>query len=107
MQTPWRLQRLIAAMGSAPDDGVEDVLRTLAADDPRFLESHEWLDALKRRHSTSSVLLILDLLGEGKFLTRARGADTWELGRYLAVEMEEKPEVRAEGVRALRRRQPG
>ena len=49
LRVPWRLRRLLSALGQAPSDEAELVLEQLARTDERFFPEHEWLAALEQR----------------------------------------------------------
>lgn len=81
---PWHLQRLLSALGSAPDLYAEQILAELAESDRRFYRQHEWLAALLGRGTESSATLLLDLICRGQLVGNETGHGAWGLGRHLA-----------------------
>jgi hypothetical protein len=96
LKHPWRLRRLLSALGHAPALDAENVLCRLAQTDKRFLSDHDWLAALTNRGTASSASLLLDLLCEGAFASKPGEMDTWTLSRKLAGAMRTHAGFRAE-----------
>ena len=93
---PWRLRRLLSALGHAPAPDAENVLYRLAQTDRRFLNDSDWLAALENRGTVSSARLLLDLICEGVFASRSERTDTWTLSHKLAGAMRTHGDFRAE-----------
>jgi hypothetical protein len=64
---PWRMQRVLSALGYAPSVDAEGVLGLLARNDARYLNERYWFVALDRRGTSPSAHLLLDLICEGRF----------------------------------------
>jgi hypothetical protein len=96
LRQPRRLARLLSALGHAPSPDAEHVLDILAQRDARFLSERDWLSALDNRGTVSAARILLRLIGEGAFDSRASGMDTWTLSLKLATAMRAHPELRAE-----------
>lgn len=95
LQNPWRLNRLLSALGYAPSAGAGQVLNELARQNPAFLEHYEWFGAVEKLERAASVHLILSMLSEGT-LDSARGRDDYHIARHLAAAMEGDPSIRCE-----------
>ena len=93
---PWRLRRLLSALGHAPSLAVEHVLNLLPRKDARFLGEYEWFAALDKRGTISADRILLDLICEGAFDSKPGRMDTWTLSRKLAGAMQADADFRAE-----------
>ena len=92
---PWRLRRLLSALGNAPSNESLEVLDLLARSDSRFQAEHDWLVALERRGDVSSARILLDLICAGP--TKAeRERETWGFSRFLSSTMRSNTAFREE-----------
>jgi len=96
LRQPWRLRRLLSALGHAPSPKAEHVLNLLAREDASFLSEHEWLAALDNRRTVSGARMLLKLICGGAFASGSGGTDTWILSRKLAGAMRTHAEFRVE-----------
>lgn len=96
IRLPWRLRPLLSALGFAPSDAAEQTLLSLAQQDGRFLEDHDWFAALEKRGTLSSLRILLELICQDDAKGRHGTPDTWTLGRRLAAGMQSHPEFRAD-----------
>ena len=95
LRHPWRLRRLLSALGHAPSAVAERMLVTLSQIDVRFLNDNSWLAALDQRGTASSARALLNLICEGKFGEAKGGIDTL-ISRSLAHCMQTHPDLRGE-----------
>ncbi|MGD0265074.1 MAG: hypothetical protein ABSD47_08990 [Candidatus Methylomirabilota bacterium] len=96
LRPPWRLRRLLSALGHAPAPEAEHVLDLLPRKDAKFLGEHEWLAALDNRGTVSAACILLELTCGGAFANRPGGMDTWTLSLKLAGTMRAHADFRAE-----------
>jgi hypothetical protein len=96
LKQPWRLRRLLSALGYSPSPAAEHVLNQLPQKDSRFLNQYEWFAALDKRGTESAVRILLELICEGAFDKKAGGIDNRTLGRKMAGAMETYADFRAE-----------
>jgi hypothetical protein len=96
LRQPWRLRRLLSALGHAPSPEAEHVLNLLPRKDSRFLNEYEWGAALDKRGTASAARMLLELICGGAFVSKAGGMDTSTLSRKLASVMRAHVDFRAE-----------
>jgi hypothetical protein len=96
LKQPWRLRRLLSALGYSPSPAAEDVLNQLPQKDSRFLSQYEWFAALDKRDTESAARILLELICEWAFENKAGRMDDWTLGRKVAGAMQAYPDFRAE-----------
>jgi len=96
IRLPWRLRPLLMALGFAPSDTAEQVLKGLAKEDTRFLSEYEWFSALEKRNTLSSLRILLDLICGAEAMGEGRRPDSWTFGRRLAAGMQSHPEFRSD-----------
>lgn len=96
LRLPWRLRRLLSALGYAPAPEAEKVLALLPRKDARFLSEYEWLRALEKRESMSAMRILLELISEGALAERPGGIDAWVFSRTLEGVMQAHADFRAE-----------
>lgn len=96
LREPWRLRRLLSALGNAPSTQAGELLGQLVDRDSRFYREHEWLEAVANCGSTSSITMLLDRISDGKMVGIKGGIDGWTLARYLAGMIRNHPEMRTE-----------
>ncbi|MEZ5637203.1 MAG: hypothetical protein R3E92_08695 [Burkholderiaceae bacterium] len=79
IRLPWRLRPLLSALGFAPSDRAELVLMGLAKRMRDSLSDYDWLAALEKRDTLSSLRMLLDLIcgGEARGKGAARHLDLW------------------------------
>ncbi len=106
LRSPWRLRRLLSALGHAPSPEAESMLGMLPRIDARFLSEHDWLTALEKRGTVSAVRMLLELITEGVFTERPGGIDTWILSRTLEGAMRAHTDFRAEVYQQYKRLPP-
>jgi hypothetical protein len=100
LREPSELRALLAALGQAPSDEVEEVLQVLAHENEGFLDQHEWFAALEKRGTPSSMRLLLALVTQGA-LDKKHGRDDLYFARHLTSAMRSDPTFRAEVYRAF------
>lgn len=96
LRQPWRLRRLLSALGHALSPEAEHVLDLLPQKDARFLSEHDWLAAFDKRGTVSAARMLLELICEGAFAGAKGGLDTWTLSQKLASVMRAHPDFRTE-----------
>jgi hypothetical protein len=96
LRQPWRLRRLLSALGHAPSPEAEHVLNLLPHKDARFLNERDWLAALDQHGTLSAARMLLELICGGTFASRPGGMDTWTLSDRLAGAMRAHADFRAE-----------
>jgi hypothetical protein len=70
LKQPWRLRRLLSALGYSPSPAAEDVLNQLPQKDSRILSQYEWFTALEKRGTKSAERILLELICEGALKKR-------------------------------------
>jgi hypothetical protein len=103
LRQPWRLRRLLSALGHAPSPKAEHVLNLLPQKDARFLSEHDWLAALDKRGTVSAMQMLLEFICGGAFAGRPGEMDTWTISRSLAGAMRTHAEFRTEVYRRYER----
>ena len=96
LRQPWRLRRLLSALGYAPSSAAEHVLNLLPQKDARFLSEHDWLVALDKRGTVSAARMLLELICGGAFAGAKGGLDTWMLSKGLESAIRSHANFRAE-----------
>lgn len=92
---PWRLRRILSALGYAPSHQAEQILGDLAQLDVRFLAEHEWFEALNNRKTLAAGRILLGLICNGKLATHGRH-DTRSLSNGLAHNIQSHSALRKE-----------
>ena len=96
LRAPWRLRRLLSALGKAPTDEAELTLEQLARTDERFFAEHDWLAALEQRGTASAGRMLLHLICGGTVGGGRGGLETWTLSKKLASAMRAHAAFRTE-----------
>jgi hypothetical protein len=107
LRQPWRLRRLLSALGHAPSPDAERLLTLLPQRDPRFLSEHEWFAALDKRGTLSAARILLDFVCAGAFAAANGRRDVWTLSTKLAGAMRACPDFRGEVYRRFEKLSPG
>lgn len=102
---PWKLGSLLIALGWTPSIEAERILEYLAKNDKRFLSQHDWLEAVYKQGSVTSVRLLLDLLSEGAF--DSQSGIHYTLSRELASAVQRHVELRNEVYQRYKELSPG
>jgi hypothetical protein len=92
---PWLLSGVLSAMAYAPSPEAGDVLKTLARQEPQFLQSHDWIRALERRGPMIAAWTLLEFIAEGAF-SQVSGGNVWWLSSKLADAIQADKDFRAE-----------
>ena len=71
-RAPYRLRRLLAAVGQSPHSDSVKVLKALAERDPSIAEDDDWFDALVRLDSVDAARTLLESLCSGTLGGRQR-----------------------------------
>lgn len=71
-RAPYRLRRLLGAVGQSPHSDSVKVLKALAERDPSIAEDDDWLDALVRLDSVDAARTLLESLCNGTLSGRQR-----------------------------------
>ena len=95
LRVPWRLRRMLSALGHAPSAEAEKVLEQLARHDARFLAEYEWLNALDNRDTASAGRILFGLIRNGAFAAAGR-TDTTTLSKKLARCIQSHEDLRRE-----------
>lgn len=95
LRQPWRLRRLLSALGYAPSPAAENVLNQLPQKDLRFLGMNEWFAALDKRGTESAARILFELICEGAFEKKG-GINNWTLSRKLAEAIKANADFRNE-----------
>jgi hypothetical protein len=95
LREPWRLRRVLSALGHAPSPQAEEILAELAQRDARFLAEYEWLNALDNCETLVAGRILLGLIRNGAFAAHGR-PDAWALSKKLASSIQSHPELRKE-----------
>lgn len=95
LREPWRLRRILSALGYTPSPQAEEILAELAQRDPRFLAEYEWLNALEHQGTVVAGRILLGLIRNGAFAAHGRH-DAWSLSRKLGSCIQSHPALRKE-----------
>jgi hypothetical protein len=71
-RAPYRLRRLLGALGHSPHPHTLEVLKALAHRDPRIVEDDDWVESLVRLGSVDAARTLLDSLCDGALGSRQR-----------------------------------
>lgn len=71
-RAPYRLRRLLGALGHSPHPHALEVLKALAHRDPRIVEDDDWVESLVRLGSVDAARTLLDSLCDGALGSRQR-----------------------------------
>jgi len=93
---PQSLERVVSALGDAPDSGSEHLLGELMRRYPRLASNHHWIRILVKRGSKSAGIMLMDLPIDG---AAAGGADSFYIGRELLALIQRHPDLRPELLR--------
>ena len=93
---PWRLRRLLSALGYSPSAEAEELLKVLPRKDAGFLTEHDWLTALEKRGTAVAARTLFGFICEGAFAGKPGGVDAWTLSRKLAAGIRVDAGFRAE-----------
>jgi hypothetical protein len=88
------MERLLSAIAKSPHPAILDVLMKLGERDEKLQADHGWLDALMALKTEDSVLVLLNLICEGRLAGR-RLFESHRITSRLAAAAEEFPAVRA------------
>ena len=91
---PRSMERLLSAIAKSPHPAILDVLMKLGERDEKLQADHGWLDALMALKTEDSVLVLLNLICEGRLAGR-RLFESHRITSRLAAAAEEFPAVRA------------
>jgi hypothetical protein len=92
-RNPGLLEEMVGGLGDSPSDKAEEVLFTLAEEDPRFYRNHRWRATVMRLGTPSAARRLIDLTANGTL--DGRSTDDWHLACELGGLIAEFPEVRA------------
>lgn len=90
---PRMLKEMVGGLGSSPSDDAEDVIFTLAEDDPRFYQNHVWRATSLSFGTVSAARRLVDLTVSSAL--DGRSYDGWHWKRELGGLISEFPEVQA------------
>lgn len=82
---PWQMRGILSALGRSPSPAADEILRRLARDDPRYLDEHDWFEALSLRGSVYAARVVLEFILEGSFVGRKKDTDPLFVARKLAL----------------------
>ena len=89
---PRFLEELVGSLAETPSEGGEDVLFTLAEEDPRFYQNRHWRTVVLKLGTATAARRIMDLTVIGAFDAKSFDDSSWS--RELAGLIAEFPEVR-------------
>ncbi|ABS63466.1 MULTISPECIES: NACHT domain-containing NTPase [Parvibaculum] len=90
---PRILEEMVRGLGSSSSDDAEDVIFTLAEDDPRLYQNHGWRATALRFGTVSAARRLVDLTISGALDNKSH--DGWRWQRELGGLISEFSEVRA------------
>jgi hypothetical protein len=93
---PKRLERVVSALGDAPDNEADDLLGVLIRRHPGLVGQHEWIRTLVERGTTAAARMLLDFALDGTFGSGPRGADRWWISQQLTALTRMHPELGTE-----------
>jgi hypothetical protein len=82
-RNPWKLERLLNALGNSPHEDALRVLEELAKRDTRFLARHEWLNAMMKLGTEASAFALLDHVCHGTLGGQPGGIDAWHMSQHI------------------------
>jgi hypothetical protein len=89
---PHLLEEMIGGLGTSPSADAENVLFSLAENDPRFYANYQWLSTALRLGTVSVARRLVDLTVRGAL--SGRSMDNWHWGRELGNLISEFPDIR-------------
>jgi hypothetical protein len=92
---PHRMERVVWALGNAPDEEVGPVLAELVRRHPQLASQHEWIKAIVARDTVAAGIILVDLVLDGSLTTGPGAADRWWISEQLAALTRVHPELRA------------
>ena len=93
---PWQLRGLLSALARSPLAAPDHILEQLARNDARYLDEHDWFEALSLRGPAHAAQVLLTFIAEGAFVGRKHNTDSRFLASKLAVGMSENEAFRRE-----------
>ncbi len=93
-RTSESLEKMLDALGHAPDDDAENTLFRLAEADSRLYASHAWRNAVSCRGTLTAMMCFVNLAAQGVFNGKS-GEDHWRISTLLAGFIGEQPELRS------------
>ncbi len=96
---PEPLERVVSALGDAPGDEAERVLKELMRRCPRLASEHDWVRAIVKRGSDGAGVILMDLVGDSALTSRAGAADSFWIARELLALVQRHPDLRDELLR--------
>jgi hypothetical protein len=92
-RNPRMLEEMIDGLGNSPLDAAEDVIFTLAVEDPRLYQNHQWRATVMRLDTVSAACRLVELTVSGAL--DGKSYDDWRWQRELGGLISEFPAVRA------------
>ena len=96
---PQRMERVVSALGDAPDDGTERILGELMRRYPRLASQHDWVRTIVKRGSEAAGIMLMDIAASGP---GASDANSFWIGRELLALIQRHPDLRPELLRRYR-----
>jgi hypothetical protein len=96
---PQPMERVVSALGDAPDEGTERILAELMRRYPRLASQHDWVRTIVKRGSEAAGIMLMDITADGP---GASGADSYWIGRELLALIQRRPNLRPELLRRYR-----
>ncbi|MGH7074361.1 MAG: hypothetical protein ACREFD_09210, partial [Stellaceae bacterium] len=96
---PHRMERVVSALGVAPGDEVEEVLKQLVHRYPHLASQHEWVEAIIARGTVSAARILVDLVLDGRFAGARGVTDSWWISDQLAFLARLHPELQVDVLR--------
>jgi hypothetical protein len=93
---PQSMERVVSALGAAPDDDAERILGELMRRYPRLASQHDWVRTIVKRGSQAAGIMLMDIAADGP---GASGADSFWFGRELLALIQWHPDLRPELLR--------
>lgn len=90
---PRMLEEMVRGLGSSSSDDAEDVIFTLAEDDQRLYQNHQWRETALRFGTISAARRLVDLTVDGGL--DGKSYDEWRWQRELGGLISEFSEIRA------------
>jgi hypothetical protein len=99
LPAPRRMERVVAALGNAPDDEAERTLVGLARQDLYLASRHEWANAMMARGTVSAALTVLDFLADGRLTATGDAVGIWGISDLFGPLVRCHPELKTELLR--------
>jgi hypothetical protein len=96
---PQSMERVVSALGDAPDDGTEQIIGELMRRYPPLASQHDWVRTIVKRGSKAAGIMLMDIAADGP---RTSGADSFWIGRELLALIQRHPDLRPELLRRYR-----